>query len=47
MNSTGTKYVRIMKLHFEEGKKRRVYTVFKIFSTNIYCNKYIKCNFRG
>ena len=23
------------KLHFEEGNKRRVYTVFKIFSTYI------------
>ena len=36
MNNTGTKYVRIMKqTTFEEGKKRRVYTMFKIFSTYI------------
>jgi len=36
MNITGTKQVRIMKkkLHFEE-KKRRVYTMCKIFSTYI------------
>jgi len=34
MNNTGTKHVRIMKkLNFEK-KKRRVYTMFKLFSFN-------------
>ena len=36
VNNTGTKYVRIMKqTAFWKGKKRRVYTMFKIFSTYI------------
>ena len=36
MNNTGNKYVRIMKqTAFGRGKKRRVYTVFKIYSTYI------------
>jgi len=36
MINTGTKYVRIMKqTAFLREKKRRVYTVFKIFSTYI------------
>jgi len=37
VNNTGTKYVRIMKqTAFWREKKRRVYTMFKIFSTYIY-----------
>ena len=36
VNNTGTKYVRIMKqTEFWRGKKRRVYTMFKIFGTYI------------
>jgi len=36
VNNTGTKYVRIMKQPaFWRGKKRRVYTMFKISSTYI------------
>jgi hypothetical protein len=36
VNNTGTKYVRIMKqTGFWREKKRRVYTMFKIFSTYI------------
>jgi hypothetical protein len=36
VNNTGTKYVRIMKqTAFWRGKKRRVYTMLKIFSTYI------------
>ena len=38
VNNTGTKYVRIMKqtaFWREREKKRRVYTMFKIFSTYI------------
>ena len=36
MNNKGTKYVRIMKqTAFLRGKKRRVYAMFKIFSTLI------------
>jgi len=36
VNNTGTKYVRIMKqTAFGRGKKRKVYTMFKIFSTCI------------
>ena len=36
MNNTGTKYVRIMKqAAFWIGKKRRVYSMFKIFGSFI------------
>ena len=35
MNNTGAKYVRIMKQTAFLKKKRRVYTVFKIFGTYI------------
>ena len=35
MNNTGTKYVRIMKQTILKRKKRRVCTMFKIFSTYI------------
>ena len=38
MNNTGTKQVRIMKhtAFLKRKKKRRVYTVFKIFGTYIF-----------
>ena len=48
MNNTGTKYVRIMKqTTFLRGKKRSVYTMFKIFITYICWIKYINVNNTG
>jgi len=35
------------KLHFEEGKKLRIYTMFEMFSTYIYWTNIQSATFRG